>query len=571
MFTISGISVSPGIAIGKAVILSHTLNEVEAKNISFSQIKSEISKFNNALIKAENELLKIKKDLLISQMGSFTSFIDIHLSILRDEKISKNTIDIIHSNLCSAEWALKLQADEIIRKFEKISNPYIQERKHDVMQVCENIAKYIVGSNQKISQKKNNSILVAHDISPADALKFKSTNFISFVTDMGGPTSHTAILARSINIPSIVGIQNAKKLIKNDDVLIVDGDSSTIIINPNSNVLHDYFLRKNHWDTEQKKLLTLAKIKSKTLDKKNIQLLANIEDEADIKSIFSKNADGVGLFRTEFIFMSKGKMLSENEQFVIYKRLASNLKNKELIIRTLDSGADKVINNPNTESQNPALGLRAIRLCLAEPDIFITQIKAILRASIFGRVKILIPMLSSINELNQAKWLIKRAKNLLDAEDKKYDKNILIGGMIEIPAAAIHIDTFAKQLDFLSIGTNDLIQYTLAVDRTDDSVSHLYNSIHPAILKLIHNTINAGKKFNIPVSLCGEMAGEERYTKLLLGMGLHIFSMHPASILRVKKKIIETNCKKNTQIINKILKSDQQSEIETLVSKLNQF
>jgi phosphotransferase system enzyme I (PtsI) len=569
MFTISGISVSPGIAIGKAVILSHTLNEAEAKSITFGQIKAEVSKFKKALIQSQNELLKIKRDLVISQMGNFTSFIDIHLSILKDDKISKNTIDTIRSKLCNAEWALKLQADEIIRRFEKITNPYIQERKNDVMQVCENIAKYIVGSNHKISQKKNN-ILVAHDISPADALKFKSSNFISFITDIGGPTSHTAILARSINIPSIVGLQNAKKLIKNDDLIIVDGDSSSVIVNPNSNVLHDYHLRKNHWDTEQKKLFKLAKIKSKTIDKKNIQLLTNIEDEADVKSIFSNNADGVGLFRTEFIFMSKGKMLSENEQFSIYKRLASNLKNKELIIRTLDSGADKVIDNSNADTQNPALGLRAIRLCLAEPDIFITQIKAILRASVYGNVKILIPMLSSINELNQVKLLIKRAKTLLDAENKKYDSNILIGGMIEIPAAAIHIDSFAKQLDFLSIGTNDLIQYTLAVDRTDDSVSHLYNSIHPAILKLIHNTIKAGQKFNIPVSLCGEMAGDHRYTKLLLGMGLYIFSMHPASILRVKKKIIETNCKKNTRIINKILKSEQQSSIEALVTKLNQ-
>lgn len=570
MFTISGISVSPGIAIGSAVLVSHTLNEAEAKSITFSQIKSEVSKFKKALIQAQNELLKIKRDLVISQMGNFTSFIDIHLSILKDDKISKNTIDTIHSKLCNAEWALKLQADEIIRKFEKISNPYIQERKNDIMQVCENIAKYIVGSNQKFPQKKNNNILVAHDISPADALKFKSSNFISFVTDIGGPTSHTAILARSINIPSIVGLQNAKKLIKNDDVIIVDGDNSSIIVNPNSNVLHDYHLRKNHWDTEQKKLFKLAKIKSKTIDKKNIQLLANIEDEADVKSIFSNNADGVGLFRTEFIFMSKGKMLSENEQFTIYKRLASNLKNKELIIRTLDSGADKVIDNSNVDTQNPALGLRAIRLCLAEPDIFITQIKAILRASVYGKVKILIPMLSSINELNQVKLLIKRAKTILDGEKKKYDSNIPIGGMIEIPAAAIHIDSFAKQLDFLSIGTNDLIQYTLAVDRTDDSVSHLYNSIHPAILKLIHNTIKAGQKFNIPVSLCGEMAGDHRYSKLLLGMGLHIFSMHPASILRVKKKIIETNCKKNNHIINKILKSEQQSNIEALVTKLNQ-
>ena len=569
MFTISGISVSPGIAIGKAVILSHTLNEAESKSITFGQIKAEVSKFKKALIQSQNELLKIKRDLVISQMGNFTSFIDIHLSILKDDKISKNTIDTIRSKLCNAEWALKLQADEIIRRFEKITNPYIQERKNDVMQVCENIAKYIVGSNHKISQKKNN-ILVAHDISPADALKFKSSNFISFITDIGGPTSHTAILARSINIPSIVGLQNAKKLIKNDDLIIVDGDSSSVIVNPNSNVLHDYHLRKNHWDTEQKKLFKLAKIKSKTIDKKNIQLLTNIEDEADVKSIFSNNADGVGLFRTEFIFMSKGKMLSENEQFSIYKRLASNLKNKELIIRTLDSGADKVIDNSNADTQNPALGLRAIRLCLAEPDIFITQIKAILRASVYGNVKILIPMLSSINELNQVKLLIKRAKTLLDAENKKYDSNILIGGMIEIPAAAIHIDSFAKQLDFLSIGTNDLIQYTLAVDRTDDSVSHLYNSIHPAILKLIHNTIKAGQKFNIPVSLCGEMAGDHRYTKLLLGMGLYIFSMHPASILRVKKKIIETNCKKNTRIINKILKSEQQSSIEALVTKLNQ-
>jgi phosphotransferase system enzyme I (PtsI) len=555
LLIVSGIPVSSGVAIGKAYILAHALNEVEPYTITEKNITNEIKRFNQAIKQLKSELLGLKKELKKNKMGEYGSFIDVQLAIINDPKISKNPLELIKKSKQNAEWALKVQMEEIINKFNSIENSYIRERKNDIYQVCETLIKYLIGHESKQLSSDKNRIIVAHDISPADALKFKNSNNIAFVTDIGGTTSHTAILAKSINIPSVVGTQNAKNLISNGDNLIVDGDHGCVIINPTDEVINEYKLKQNLYELESKKLLNLQKLISKTID--------------NIEPVMENNTKGVGLFRTEFIFMDKHRMLDENEQFTIYRNLTKALPNKTITIRTLDSGGDKVIEHMPNTNQNPALGLRAIRFCLAEPDVFITQIKALLRASHYGDIRILIPMLSSDNELRQVKLLIERAKDILTSERKKFNSKTLIGGMIEVPAAAIDAESFASQLDFLSIGTNDLIQYTLAVDRTDDAVSHLYDSSHPALLKLIKGVIDAGTKAGIEVSLCGEMAGDPKLTKLLIGLGLTNFSMHPSSLLKVKKVILESEFSKLKSKAKKILNTHDKIEIENLINNLN--
>ena len=569
MLIVSGIPVSSGVAIGKAYILAHALNEVEPYSISKTNITNEIKRFNQAIKQLKSELLSLKKELKKNKMAEYGSFIDVQLAIINDPKISKNPLEIIKKFKQNAEWALKVQMEKIINKFNTIENSYIRERKNDIYQVCETLIKYLIGHESKQLSNDKNRIIVAHDISPADALKFKNSNNIAFVTDIGGTTSHTAILAKSINIPSVVGTQNAKNLISNGDNLIVDGDHGCVIINPTDEVTNEYKLKQNLYELESKKLLNLQKLTSKTIDKVSVNLYVNIEDTNNIEPVLENNIKGVGLFRTEFIFMDKHRMLDENEQFTIYRNLTKALPNKTITIRTLDSGGDKVIEHMPNTNQNPALGLRAIRFCLAEPDVFITQIKALLRASHYGDIRILIPMLSSNNELRQVKLLIDRAKDILTSERKKFNSKTLVGGMIEVPAAAIDAESFASQLDFLSIGTNDLIQYTLAVDRTDDAVSHLYDSSHPALLKLIKGVIDAGTKAGIEVSLCGEMAGDPKLTKLLIGLGLTNFSMHPSSLLKVKKVILESEFSKLKTKAKKILNTHDKIEIENLINNLN--
>jgi len=569
LLIVSGIPVSSGVAIGKAYILAHALNEVEPYTISDTNITNEIKRFNQAIKQLKNELLDLKKELKKNKMGEYGSFIDVQLAIINDPKISKNPLELIKKSKQNAEWALKVQMEEIINKFNLIENSYIRERKNDIYQVCETLIKYLIGHESKQLSSDKNRIIVAHDISPADALKFKNSNNIAFVTDIGGTTSHTAILAKSINIPSVVGTQNAKNLISNGDNLIIDGDHGCVIINPTDEVINEYKLKQNLYELESKKLLNLQKLTSKTIDKVSVNLYVNIEDTNNMEPVIENNTKGVGLFRTEFIFMDKHRMLDENEQFTIYRNLIKALPNKIITIRTLDSGGDKVIEHMPNTNQNPALGLRAIRFCLAEPDVFITQIKALLRASYYGDIRILIPMLSSDNELRQVKLLIDRAKDILTSERKKFNSKTLIGGMIEVPAAAIDAESFASQLDFLSIGTNDLIQYTLAVDRTDDAVSHLYDSSHPALLKLIKGVIDAGTKAGIEVSLCGEMAGDPKLTKLLIGLGLKNFSMHPSSLLKVKKVILESEFSKLKSKAKKILNTHDKIEIENLINTLN--
>jgi phosphotransferase system enzyme I (PtsI) len=572
-FSLHGIGVSNGIAIGKAHLISNALLEVVQYDIDLKNIPHEIKRFEDAVNTVRIELNKIKSQLPSDAPGELGSFIDTHIMILNDKSLSVLPKSIIENEKCNAEWAIKKQMDSVVNQFDQIEDQYLRERKQDVIQVVERVIKILLGHSNQIAVKNKEklTILVAHDISPADALHFKNHKYAAFITDGGGVTSHTAILSRSLNIPSIVALQNARSLIRDNDLIIVDGTEGVVIVNPTHEIQKHYKKIQDSWDNEQEKLQRIKTKKSITQDGATIHLFANIEVPNDIISVNASGASGIGLFRTEFLFMNRQDMPDEEEQFQAYKKVAEAMGKRPVTIRTLDSGADKQTALDNKKiSPNPALGLRAIRLCLSEPKVFMTQLRAILRASQFGNIKILFPMLSSISELRQTKLILERAKASLRKEKIKFNENILIGGMIEIPAAAISADIFAQELDFLSIGTNDLIQYALAIDRTDDAVSHLYNPLHPAVLKLIALTIKSAHKYKKSIAICGEMAGEPKLTKLLIAMGVEQLSMHPSHILSVKRQVLTSSIKNMKTSVLKLLSLNEVDKIETLLKKINQ-
>ena len=578
-FSIHGVGVSSGIAIGQAHLVSNALLEVVHYQLPKHLIDDEIKRFNNAIAAVKQDLEQIKLSLRSNAPAELGAFIGTHLMMLADRSLSEIPKDIIRNEQCNAEWAIKLQMDDIVEQFEQIEDEYLRERKQDVIQVVERVLKVLLGHASQLSNKQQNSvinterklILVAHDISPADAIQFKQHQFAAFITDVGGVTSHTAILARSLNIPSIVALQRARDLINDGELIIVDGSLGVVIVSPSKEILAEYKLRQEQWELEQQKLQRIKSTKAVTMDGVHIELFANIEVPEDVTAAKSSGATGIGLYRTEFLFMNRRDMPDEEEQFVAYKSVAEAMKGAVVIIRTLDLGADKQM-NPDSVSNcaNPALGLRAIRLCLSEPKIFHTQLRALLRASHFGNIKILIPMLSTLGELRQTKLLLERAKQSLRKQGISFNENIALGGMIEVPAAAINAEAFAKELDFLSIGTNDLIQYTLAIDRTDDAVAHLYNPLHPSVLKLLSMTIKAAEKLGKSVSVCGEMAGDAKFTKLLIGMGLRQLSMHPSHVLNVKQQILHSQLGLLNSNARKILALTDLDKIEPMVTKFNQ-
>lgn len=578
-FSLHGVGVSSGIAIGQAHLVSNALLEVVHYQLPLALIEDEVKRFSNAIAIVQNDLEQIHASLKQSAPAELGSFIGTHLMMLSDKSLSEVPKDIIRNEQCNAEWAIKLQMDDIVEQFEQIEDEYLRERKQDVIQVVERVIKVLLGHPSQLSiQQQSNAvqerkvILVAHDISPADAIQFKQHQFAAFITEVGGVTSHTAILARSLNIPSIVALQRARDLINDGELIIVDGNQGVVIVNPDKSILTEYKLRQEQWELEQQKLQRIKFTKAVTIDGENIDLLANIEVPEDVAAVRASGATGIGLYRTEFLFMNRREMPDEEEQFIAYRTVAEAMKGAEVTIRTLDLGADKQMNPDSIVTcANPALGLRAVRLCLSEPQIFTTQLRALLRASHYGKINILIPMLSTLGELRQTKLLLERAKLSLSNENIPFDAQIALGGMIEVPAAAINAEAFAKELDFLSIGTNDLIQYTLAIDRTDDTVAHLYNPLHPSVLKLISMTIKAGEKFGKPVSVCGEMAGDSKLTRLLIGMGLRQFSMHPSHILSVKQQVLHSEMRMLNLHARKVLSYTDLDKIEPMVVKFNLY
>jgi len=577
-FSIHGVGVSSGIAIGQAHLVSNALLEVVHYQLPNHLIESEIQRFSDAIISVQHDLEQIKLGLRSNAPAELSAFIGTHLMMLADRSLSEAPKDIIRKEQCNAEWAIKLQMDDIVEQFDQIEDEYLRERKQDVIQVVERVIKVLLGHASRLSSVQQISvinterklILVAHDISPADAIQFKQHQFAAFITDVGGVTSHTAILARSLSIPSIVALQRARDLINDGELIIVDGSLGVVIVNPSKEILAEYKLRQEQWELEQQKLQRIKSTKAVTMDGTQIELFANIEVPEDVTAARSSGAVGIGLYRTEFLFMNRRDMPDEEEQFIAYKTVAEAMKGAVVVIRTLDLGADKQMNSDTIiNCANPALGLRAIRLCLSEPKIFHTQLRALLRASHFGNIKILIPMLSTLGELRQTKLLLERAKQSLRKDSIGFNENIALGGMIEVPAAAINAEAFAKELDFLSIGTNDLIQYTLAIDRTDDSVAHLYNPLHPSVLKLLSMTIKAAAKLGKSVSVCGEMAGDAKFTKLLIGMGLRQLSMHPSHVLNVKQQILHSQLSVLNSNARKVLALTDIDKIEPMVAKFN--
>ncbi|MBA4740029.1 MAG: phosphoenolpyruvate--protein phosphotransferase [Burkholderiales bacterium] len=571
-FTIHGAGVSGGIAIGRAQLASHALLEVTHYAVQKNKIKSEKIRFDRAIKTVRKELNGLKKQLTPDiPEAEFEAFINLHKMILEDSTLSEAPKNIIESLSCNAEWALKVQLDKLIEQFSKIEDTYLRERKADVRQVAERILKVLLGRPGSAATKnpEENTIIVAHDLSPTDVVLFKQHKFAAFITDLGGATSHTTIVARSLNIPSVVALHQARTLIRENELIIVDGTAGVVIVNPDEIILSEYEVLRKQWLLAQQKLRRLRRNRATTIDGADIELIANIELPEDVSSAKENGATGVGLFRTEFLFLNRGDLPSEDEQFEAYRQVVRDMKNASITIRTFDLGSDKQPEGYTRVAPNPALGQRAIRLCLAEPRLFHHQLRAILRASKFGKIRILIPMLSNIHEIDQALHLIAEAKDSLDIEGAAYDREIEIGGMIEVPAAALSINAFLKKLDFVSIGTNDLIQYTLAIDRTDDAVAHLYDPMHPAILQLLSHIISSANRLNKSVAVCGEIAGDPSITRLLLGMGLRTFSMHPAQLLPVKQKVLTSDLRQATSITKKILKAQNPMRVEDLITQLN--
>ncbi|MBA5688607.1 phosphoenolpyruvate--protein phosphotransferase [Rugamonas apoptosis] len=573
-FTLHGIPVSRGIAIGRAHLLAAAALEVKHYLVAEEHLEAEVQRLQQALVAVHKELQTLWLDLPKDAPTELGAFIDVHALILSDPMISEAPLDIIRSRHYNAEWALLTQIDELSAQFDEIEDPYLRERKADIQQVAERVLKVLMGSAQPLpavgdGEYQAQMIVVAHDISPADMLQFRDRSFIGFVTDVGGQNSHTAIVARSLDIPAAVGMSQASTLVEQDDWIIIDGDAGVVIVNPSALVLEQYRERQNALQRARKKLNKLKKTPAVTKDGTPITLLANIELPDDCAAAMEAGANGVGLFRSEFLFMGRNSRIpSEDEQFEQYKRAVLAMKGRPVTIRTLDIGADKPLDQTEHTALNPALGLRAIRYCLAEPQLFLAQLRAILRASAFGKVRILIPMLAHAFEIDQSLAMVAQAKAELREQGVKFDEDVEVGAMIEIPAAALALPMFVKRMDFLSIGTNDLIQYTLAIDRVDYEVAHLYNPLHPAVLQLIAMTIAAGHKAGIDVAVCGEMAGDVKLTRLLLGMGLREFSMHPAQLLSVKQEILNSDLARLAPQTRKIMRSMEPDAIADAVQQL---
>ncbi|MDO8534981.1 MAG: phosphoenolpyruvate--protein phosphotransferase [Xanthobacteraceae bacterium] len=570
-FTLHGAGVSGGIAIGYAHLVSTARLEVAHYEIAAKDIEEEVRRFNDAVAEVRGELTGLLASVSASAPAEMAAFLKLHVMILDDAHLSQLPCMAIRTRRCNAEWALMQQMEMLVQQFDEIQDPYLRERKHDIVQVVERVLKAMMGSAHapKAPTREEIAIVVAHDLSPADMILFKQHHFAGFVTDVGGVTSHSAIVARSLTIPAIVGLHHARDVVREGELLIVDGREGVLIVNPDRQVLAEYQLRSRRLEVERQKLKRLRSTRAITLDGEPVDLQVNIELPQDVEEAREAGATGVGLFRSEFLFLNRDDLPSEDEQFEAYRKVAEAMDGLPVTIRTLDLGADKSINGADRSGPNPALGLRAIRFCLAEPQMFMTQLRAILRASHYGRIRVLIPMLAHAHEIEQTFAVLAHARATLEQLGIPYDRSIAVGGMIEIPAAALSLGVFMRKLDFLSIGTNDLTQYTLAIDRTDDTVAHLYDPLHPAVLHLIANTIRSANKANLPVAVCGEMAGDLAATRLLLGFGLRQFSMHPAQVLAVKEQVLRTSIAQVEPVARRILRTDDPEKCLALLERLN--
>ena len=572
-FVLHGHAVSSGITVGYAHLVSTARLEVAHYEIAADAVEAEVARFERAMRTAQDQLVALKDHIASDAPSEVEAFLDLHRMILDDSALAQAPRELIRGRRANAEWALVQQMERLVERFEEIEDPYLRERKADVQHAVERVLKVLMGAQppaEPALAEEQKLIVVAHDLSPGDMILFKRHRYGGFVTDVGGVTSHTAIVARSLGIPAIVGLHHARQTVAEGELLIVDGERGVLIVNPDPLVLAEYRARQAELKAERQRLKRLKKTPAATRDGTPVELYANIELPQDAAEALEAGAQGVGLFRTEFLFLNRRDLPGEEEQFEAYRQVVAAMKGRPVVLRTLDVGADKAVDGDGAQNiPNPAMGLRAIRYCLAEPQMFLAQLRAILRASHYGPVRILLPMLAHVHEIDQTLLLLRQAKQQLDERSQPYDAQTQVGGMIEIPAAALALPIFMRKLQFLSIGTNDLIQYTLAIDRTDDAVAHLYDPLHPAVLTLVAGTIQTATRGGVPVAVCGEMAGDPQLTRLLLGLGLRNFSMHPSQLLPIKERILHTSLSEVQTLAQRVLRTTDPAKTRELLAKLN--
>lgn len=572
-FTLQGIGVSKGIAIGKIHIIDHDTIEVSEYTLSKKNLDDEVARFENALVIARQQLQNIQQNIPKTAPEDVVTFIETHLLMLDDSLLVDAPINFIREQQCNAEWALKLQCDYLVKIFDEMDDPYISSRKRDVEQVVSRIQHILRGHTElPNSSDVSNTIIVADDLSPADTILMQHQGILGFVTEYGGTTSHTAILARSLGIPAIIGLHRARRYVKPDDTLILDGIHGVMLVAPDKYAI-DYYKQQQKQDKQRRTALNrLKQAPCVTKDGQEIKLYTNIEFPEDIENVKKTGSQGVGLYRTEFLFMNRMTPPDEAEHYEAYRKVVHSLKQGEVTIRTVDLGGDKQASSQHSGAwiSNPALGLRAIRLCLKNISLFKKQLRAILRVSAEGNVRMMIPMLSSLQELTQVLNVVDETRRELSQEGFDFDPTMPVGAMVEVPAMAVCTDLFLPYLDFLSIGTNDLIQYALAIDRCDDSVNYLYDPLHPAILRLIKMSVDGARDSCKPISLCGEMASDTNYVRLLLGLGLRSLSVNPEAFLEVKQVINSTDMQKLQPMVKRMLSADSSSEMRFLLDKMNQ-
>jgi phosphotransferase system enzyme I (PtsI) len=570
-----GLPVSRGVAIGRAVLIASSRVDVAHYFVGEDRVDVEIARLRSARDAVAGELSQLKRELPPEAPHELAALLDVHLMLLHDESVTGATKAWIRDRHYNAEWALSAQLEVLARQFDEMEDAYLRERKADIEQVVERLLREMARQSERegsaerafvspnLANAEEPLVLVANDVAPADMMQFKRSVFTGFVTDVGGLTSHTAIVARSLDIPAVVGAREASRLIRQDDWIVIDGDTGVVVVNPTPIVLEEYRFRQRQSQLERARLDRLRHTPAVTLDGQAVELLANIELPGDAAGAVLAGAMGVGLFRSEFLFMNReGDLPGEDEQFEAYRAAVLALDGLPVTIRTVDIGADKPLERMTQQELrhdhglNPALGLRAIRWSLAEPGMFRQQLRAMLRASVHGKVRILIPMVAQLPEVALIFEALARARQQLDDSGRAFGK-VEVGAMIEVPAAALLIDRFLRHFDFASIGTNDLIQYTLAIDRADESVAHLYDPWHPAVLKLLHQTISCAISMGRHVSVCGEMAGDPAFTDLLLGMGLRSFSMHPARIATIKQRVLRADSRHVSAELASVLSADR--------------
>jgi len=576
MFTLHGVSASKGVAIGKVHIVERGLLDVSEQSIKPSRVKNEVARFRRALKSARDELKAVKTKIPPDTATDICAFIDTHLLMLEDSALTNAPVKYIQNKHCNAEWALKLQRDALVAVFEAMDDPYLRTRKDDIDHVVNRIQRILLKRHKPSrghdEQSFSGRIVFADDLTPADTVLMQHQGVEAFLTEFGGPNSHTAILARSLRIPAVVGLHNARVYLRDEETVIIDGRDGVVIADPDPMTIRHYEKRRREMERHVIARRKLRNAPVVTTDGERIMLQANVELPSDMDAAFQVGAAGIGLYRTEYLFMNRDEPPEEEEQYEAYLKMANALKGAPVTIRTLDLGADKQVDGSRPGapgSSNPALGLRAVRLCLKEQALFRPQLRAILRVSARHPVRMMIPMLSNMQELMQVTQIIGECQRELKSEGLEFDADIPVGAMIEVPAAAVCADLFARRLDFLSIGTNDLIQYTIAIDRIDDEVSYLYDPLHPAVLRLIQMTIRAGNKARIPVAMCGEMAGDARYTRLLLGLGLKEFSVHPNALLEVKQAINDTHIAHTRRLARRVMRAVRSSTRQSLISEIN--